>query len=221
MRKQATCSRDITARAPERPIRLVPGQREQAVQLLVRAFLEDDAYKFVFPSLEERTRSLGRYWDAVLEYSLILGQVYTTRDLHGVACWLPSGSFFASLWAVARTRFAAYRAMLSFSKEAQRRFVALGRYSEEIKKQFAPTPHLLLGLLGVDPVSQRQGIGTRLLLDGLSICDAKGLPCYLDTGENNLAFYQKHGFAIVHSGRVPDGGPGVWAMLRMPNKGTI
>ena len=199
--------------------RLLPALREQAAQVLVRAFLDDPAYRFIFPDQEERAQALRRYWNAILEYSLVFGQVSTTPALGGVACWLPSGRLLAAIWALARTRFATYRAMFSFSKEAQRRFVALGRYSAEIKKCVAPTPHLLLGLLGVDPAYQRQGIGTKLLVDGLAICDAAGLPCYLDTAtESNLAFYQKHGFEIVHSGEVPGGGPRIWAMLRMLDK---
>lgn len=203
----------------EEPIRLMAARREQAVQVLVRAFLDDPAYNFVFPDLEERERSLKRYWNSVLEYSMIFGRVYTTPTLCGVACWLPSGRLLAAIWALACTRFATYRAIFGFSKEGQRRFVALGRYSEEVKKRVAPTPHLLLGLLGVDPTSQGRGIGTKLLRGGLTICDADGLPCYLDTAtESNLPFYEKHGFAIVHSGEVPGGGPRIWGMLRLPDK---
>ncbi len=202
----------------DRPVRLLPTQREQAAQVLVRAFLDDPAYRFVFPGQEERTRALRRYWNAVLEYALVFGQVSTTPDVCGVACWLPSGRLLASIGALAHTRFATYRAMLTFSKDAQRRFVALGRFSEEIKKRVAPNRHLLLGLLGVNPETQHQGIGTKLVLDGLSYCDSAKLPCYLDTAtESNLAFYQKHGFKVVHSGQVPGCGPRIWAMLRMPS----
>ncbi len=199
------------------PIRLLPAQREEAAQVLARAFLDDPGYKFVFPEFEERARSLAAYGNAVLDYSMHFGRVYTTPALCGIACWLPSGRLLSAIRALVMTRFATYRAMLGFSKESQTRFVALGRYSEEVKKRVAPKQHLLLGFLAVDPAAQGHGLGSRLLVEGLQFCDARGLPCYLDTAtESNLAFYAKHGFEVVHAGEIPGGGPSIWGMLRMP-----
>ena len=99
-------------------------------------------------------RDIPVYGDAILDYTMHFGRAYTTRALCGVACWLPSGRLLAAIRALVATRFATYRAMLGFSKESQKRFVALGRYSEEIKKRVAPKQHMLLGLLAVDPAAQ-------------------------------------------------------------------
>ena len=44
---------------------------------------------------------------------------------------------------------------------------------------------------------------------------ADGTACYLETGtEENVRFYEKHGFKVVGEGRVPGLEWQVWAMLR-------
>jgi len=53
--------------------------------------------------------------------------------------------------------------------------------SEHLHKRYAPDPHWYLFLLGIDPASQGQGLGGRLLEHVLARADAAHLPCYLET----------------------------------------
>jgi GNAT superfamily N-acetyltransferase len=76
--------------------------------------------------------------------------------------------------------------------------------------------HLYLAVLGVDPARQGEGIGSQLIAPGLDLCDREHLPAYLETGkEANLAFYGRHGFAVVDKIQLPKGPP-VWFLWREP-----
>lgn len=74
-------------------------------------------------------------------------------------------------------------------------------------------PHWYLGVLGVDPVFQRRGLGSRLLRHWVRGVDADVLPAYLETDRpENVAFYGGSGFEVCREVDVL--GVRVWCMWR-------
>jgi ribosomal protein S18 acetylase RimI-like enzyme len=66
-------------------------------------------------------------------------------------------------------------------------------------------PHWYLSVLGVDPPSQRGGLGSALLEAFLGRVDRDAAPAYLETDRTeNLPFYQRVGFEVVKEPRVMD-----------------
>jgi ribosomal protein S18 acetylase RimI-like enzyme len=207
---------DSTAE-PRDLVRLDSTHRDRAVDVLVRAFVDEPGYSWVFPDATERPKALRRYFDAFIVFNLACGEVDATRDFGGVACWLPPLRGFAAFRAALRTGFGTTRAMLGFSREAQRRMIVLVRYSERVAKSAVPDPHWTLGLLGVDPSRQRQGIGSALLASGLARADAERRVCYLETErESSVRLYERHGFVVANEGEIPGHDQRVWTMVRQP-----
>lgn len=206
-----------SAAEPRDLIRLSPTHRDRAVEVLVRAFVDEPGYSWMLPDANERPRALRRYFDAFLALNLACGEVDATRDFGGVACWLPPLRGFAAFSAALRTGFGTTRAMFSLSRDAQQRMIALVRHSERVAKNAVPDPHWTLGLLGVDPARQRQGIGSALLASGLARADAEGRVCYLETErESSARLYERHGFVVVNAGEIPGYDLRVWTMVRQP-----
>jgi ribosomal protein S18 acetylase RimI-like enzyme len=200
-------------------IRLDPARKNQAADLLTRAFQDDPAYTHIFPDPAERARSLRSLWGGLLTVTLRYGQVYTTAGLHGVACWMPPGDGGNFLWQSLRTGFALQRPVFTFSSAARKRFLDVIGHLEQVRKQVMARPHWYLWALGVDPPHQGRGVGGKLLQPVLAEADAAGLPCYLETEtERNVAFYRKHGFDVATAGPDPRQGVMVWTMVREPRK---
>lgn len=196
-------------------VRLVSSRKRDAAEVLVEAFRDDADYRYVFPDEEERVRSMRRLWNALLLHTLLFGEVYTTSGLHGVACWLPMRGPSVSLWQLLRTGFALPRAVLSFSGEGRRRLADALQYNDDVHRRLVRENHWYLGALGVAPPHQHRGIGGRLLQPILARADAQGKPCYLETQtRDNVRFYERHGFQVVHHGEVPGHPLQMWAMLR-------
>jgi len=77
--------------------------------------------------------------------------------------------------------------------------------------------HFYLAFVGVEPASQGQGLGSRLLFPVLSEADAAGAAAYLEASTpRSRALYERHGFKVVQEMRLPLGGPALWRMWREP-----
>jgi GNAT superfamily N-acetyltransferase len=187
-------------------------QFREASAVLRRAFYNDPLIKYVIPSASQRRVALP--W---LSYK---GEIYTTTiRVDGVAIWIAPGD----------TTFSVRRALRSGIYLAPLKIGLLG--SARVMTYVVGTRKLytqvltklqscwyLLGL-GVEPSLQGTGVGSALIQPVLARADATGLPCYLNTASGrNLEFYQKHGFVVVSTARVPGNGPNIWAMVRLPKQ---
>lgn len=76
-----------------------------------------------------------------------------------------------------------------------------------------PEPHAYLGLLGVDPALQGQGLGATLLGRWLEQSGPRSHPAYLETDRpENVRFYARAGFAV--EGEITLFDVRVWRMRR-------
>jgi len=78
------------------------------------------------------------------------------------------------------------------------------------------TPHHLLAALGVLPSERGRGMGSALLAPMLGRADRDGVDAYLETSApDNLPFYARLGFEVTGHICIADGGPPVWALVRV------
>lgn len=76
-------------------------------------------------------------------------------------------------------------------------------------------PHWYLATLGTRPERQGEGLGRAVLGPVLARCDAEGIPALTETAtEENVAFYGRSGFEVLHELRMPMGGPPLWILWR-------
>jgi ribosomal protein S18 acetylase RimI-like enzyme len=90
----------------------------------------------------------------------------------------------------------------------------VGYTQEKIMKN---RPHYYLWGLAVDHRQKAKGIGTALMSPVLTNADAQNLPIYLEThDENNVRYYQRYGFYLIYTDRIPKYELPIWCMLREP-----
>ncbi|WP_417459604.1 GNAT family N-acetyltransferase [Kordiimonas sp.] len=86
------------------------------------------------------------------------------------------------------------------------------------KKRKLHPPHFYLFAIAVDPSLQGKGIGGALMREALTRVDAAGMPAYLENSkEQNISFYQNHGFEILEEAVPANGCPPMWLMWRKAN----
>jgi ribosomal protein S18 acetylase RimI-like enzyme len=200
-------------------VRLEQLQMDEAIEILSHAFNEDPLFRYFLPEADRaRANSIKQLCKTVLHYSQPYNQIYTTtRDLKGVAVWIPPGGFPFNTLRLLQAGMYARLFMLHWRRIGQ--FMSLFFRLEEHHKHDVQEQHWYLMMLGVAPAYQNQGIGGSLLQPILKQADSAGLPCYLETStESGVRFYQRHGFEVVRSGELPGISPRFWTMKRQPNR---
>lgn len=183
--------------------------------MLTQAFMEDPLYAFVLPEAGRRRKALMWLHRRLIHYCSLYGRMHTLPSLPGIACWLPPGRTDVTIGRILRTGLFAMPLYLGLG--AFLRFNAYMSLSDGLREQHAPGNFWYLWVLAVDPASQGQGVGSRLMQPVMDEANAGNTPCFLETeNEKNLGFYERHGFQVAASDTVPRSSVKTWSMIRMP-----
>lgn len=191
---------------------------KEAGEMAGRAFLNDPLSLYAESDAAKRTRFITKLCTDSLRYGQRHGQVFRAglaNSLKGVAMWLPPQKPSVDL--VKMLQAGAISWPFTFGWSTFSRFNHCQELCEQHHKKLMPEPHWYLMILAVDPESQGQGVGSKLLQPILTKADQEKLPCYLETyNQANLAFYARYGFKTVEELTISSGGPSVWMLRRNP-----
>ena len=187
-------------------LRLEMSKAEELAAVLSEALCNEPHFRYVIPDDHARLRFLRGYFGSAIRASRLNGEIYTTPPIDGGALWIGPG------------RGLTLASIMTMSpSEAQKRCGNLVTHLDEVHQQLVRELHLYLLALGVKPSRQNENVEGILVEPLLARADSDDLPCYLETfNDKHLPFYERHGFRIAGSGKIPGGGPDFWAMIRRP-----
>ena len=191
---------------------------EAACIVAGRAFQNDPVAIFSYPDDEERKKKLPYGFVMIYRYGIKHGIAYAiSENLEGMVIWLPPDKAHPSTWTMMRNGGFYTMRKVGLKIKATRKTIAIFSYIDSKHKEMAPFEHWYLQNIAVAPEEQGKGHGGRLLSAMINKIDDEGLPTYLETNnENNLSFYQKHGFEVIHHEIIPNTDVPLWCMLRKP-----
>ena len=178
---------------------------------LARAFHDDPVFEFLFPD-RNRDRTYRKFFELDLKrLHLPHDETWTTvGDVQGGALWAPPGQWRQSIWAMSKS-LPGYLRILG--RKLPRALQAL----TQVESAHPPGDHYYLAVLGTEPSAQGKGVGSALLAPVLERCDREGIGAYLESSkQQNVAFYNRHGFEVTREFPLPGGGPSIWLMWREP-----
>ena len=195
-------------------IKLEKNQLKKAAAVVAAAFFNYPMMVHYFPDPEKRKTKLPWYLKNVLKSAMHYGEVFVTSDITGVLFILPPGHTRLTTREYIRCGFLLTPLVLG-SKQY--------KLSSECEKFVHDThehlmkgrPHYYLWGLVTDPGTQRKGVGTALMKIITDKADEKNLPIYLETHDrNNVTYYERFGFRLIHTDVIPKHGLDIWCMLR-------
>lgn len=198
-------------------------QIEAASKVLGRAFQDDPLFVYCFPDTVERKIKSAIHCEFLILLGILSGEVYiTSSNIEGVAVWHPHG---VKDQIIGKQSKEIIRRSRKVRREDFSDPLVIERMGivEEIANLFQNEhvnfPHWYLAFIGVDPIHQSKGYGSKLLRMKLAEIDEQNLPCYLHTeNERNIKFYEHFGFELIGKNKVPNSDFYHHAMLRNRKK---
>jgi GNAT superfamily N-acetyltransferase len=179
--------------------------------MLARAFMDDPVAEWAFPQQHLREKALARFQELRLRQLLRDDEVWTSAEHTSAALWAPPGR-----WRTTLAEDLVFLRCFAHPRLAARAPVALAGWLGLERGHPHDPPHYYLAVLGTDPASQGQGLGSALLHPVLEACDRDGVAAFLESSkERNIDFYARHGFRVTEEVRLL-WGPPMWRMWRDP-----
>lgn len=186
-------------------------QARRAGDALARAFSDDPVFAHLVPiGAPGRDRRMAAFFRFAAKGSLKRRALFVHPAGTSAATWRPPGRWQLPLSEI----ISGMPTMIS----ALRTRIPVALSALDLVESKHPTePHWYLEGLGTEPAAQGRGGGSLVLAPVLARCDADATPAYLESSkEQNIPFYERHGFRVTEEVALPKGGPPVWLMWRDP-----
>jgi ribosomal protein S18 acetylase RimI-like enzyme len=192
--------------------RVRPEDRAAVVRVLARAFDADPVANYLLRQDRHRARAFELCFGAFFQHmAMPHGECWMAEDGMGAALWTPPGCWDMGLASALAMAPALIRAA------GITRAPRVGLLANRVQRLHPEPPHFYLFAIGVDPDAQGRGIGSALLREVLTRCDARKTPAYLEASRpENARLYQRHGFQPTQQVRMADDAPPMWLMWRDP-----
>jgi len=178
---------------------LKPGDFGRALDMLSRAFKDDP----LWGSISKTNKKLfTMIFSMFIKYAYRYGKVYSlTSEINEVAIWLPSKYSKRTIFRLLSCN--ALKEMVFLIKEGRN---ILKNFIELVKDQkiYMKKDCIYLNVLGVDPLMQGKGLGSKLV-NAMIKHLPPNLPIYAETeSEENVKFYEKLGFVVLKTIIIPN-----------------
>jgi ribosomal protein S18 acetylase RimI-like enzyme len=186
---------------------------------LADAFQDDHVWQMVFKpeaTLEQR----GTLFEVPVRYCREYGGVHAiSKDLEGLAAWVPGELSHTTMWRLARTGglLAGMRSLSACTKIARDQGRIFAPLEKARKHHMEGRSYLYLWVLGVSAELQGQGLGGRLMGALVEKSEDEGVPIYLETHtDENVRWYEARGFEKLDRVELPIIDAPHWPMVREP-----
>jgi ribosomal protein S18 acetylase RimI-like enzyme len=183
-----------------------------AAALLARAFDRDPFICWAEPDAERRPVTLTAIFTGVLSLSVRYGGTLLEPGV-GAVEWRDAAKIHVGPLAALRSGL--WRVALVAPASVLRRFSAHDSEAMARVRPFLLPGVAYLGSLGVEPSQMGRGHGGRLLERALERIATRWSRCVLRTEQpRNVAFYERHGFALADESVAAVSGLRVWVFSR-------
>jgi GNAT superfamily N-acetyltransferase len=187
----------------------------RASEVLTRAFAADGILSHYLSGPWQRFATRAFFSSVIHEHLPTTYAATVGSTLVGVAAWSAPSEPPAPLGRRIRARGRLMQVRVLFPRSSRPLWNGLQQMA-----QLRPAePHWYLAFTGVEPAWQGHRIGETLLRPVLSLADADGIPCYLETPfPETHQFYRRLGFEITSELHPFPDAPLLWALIRMPQR---
>ncbi|MDO9535332.1 MAG: GNAT family N-acetyltransferase [Bacillota bacterium] len=197
--------------------RLTKEDIPKAVACLKDAFKDDPLWAEVFKHEPDRDKALSGFFTTPLLYGMKFGKVYaTSSEIEGVAVWVPGKHANMSVWGMLRCGALSYG--MKMGKESMSNLSIVSKQlGPDRNRLMKNKPYKYLTIIGVCSLVQGKGLGSKIMDTIKEECTREGLHLYLETeSEENLSFYEKHGFTLLQKIVFKKINMPMWQMMRKP-----
>jgi ribosomal protein S18 acetylase RimI-like enzyme len=207
---------EVASKVSGNLVRLTKSDLARGAELLVDAFWEDPLNLYFIPEGENRRKLFTDYLQFRLRFAIMYGEVYSTSpNFEGIAAWFPPGKSNMTYFRLMRAGGLGLVRVLG--TDTISRMNRMASHFAETRKQHLPEPHWHLFPIAVDPKHQGKGYASALMRPMLDRIQDEGLPCFLETqNENNVPLYEHFGFEVLYEEAVQEIELSTWGMVRSP-----
>jgi Acetyltransferase (GNAT) family len=167
--------------------------KKRIVDILTSSFDDNKSVNYIVKQDRNRAQRMRKLMEYSFDVCYLFGDIFLSEDKKGCALIVMPDKKKTTLKSILLDSNLALSVIgLSNIKKAMNR-------ESKINKLHPKEPFYYLWFIGVDPLEQNKGIGTKLMEDVINEAISKRRPVYLETSTlKNIPWYEKFGFTIYH-----------------------